>query len=98
MAVAEHRVSIRCVRPHGGLALVESRALADQLGALVALKQRIALQLFLDEGRDFLIGVLEELDGLTQLRRHDQRLGLSELESGTDRHRRLGYNENLSPR
>ena len=43
------------------------------------LQQRIALQFFLDKGRKVEIGQLQQLDGLHQLRRHYQRLGLAEL-------------------
>ena len=52
-----------------------------QLGAVVALKQRIPLQLLFDEARHLDIGVLQQLDRLTQLRRHDERLGLAEIEA-----------------
>ena len=44
-----------------------------------ALQQRIALQFFLDKGRQIEIGQLQQLDGLHQLRGHHQRLGLAEL-------------------
>ncbi len=53
---------------------------------LVAFQQRVALQLLLDEGVDLDIGVLQQLDRLTQLRRHDQGLALAQVETGGDRH------------
>ena len=66
---------------HGGgarLDLVQCRPLAHRrFGGIVALQQRIALHLLLDEGVHLDIGELQELDGLTQLRRHDQGLALA---------------------
>ena len=47
--------------------------------ALVALEQRVALELGLDIGDEVEIGELQQLDGLHQLRRHHQRLALAEL-------------------
>jgi hypothetical protein len=44
-----------------------------------ALEQRIALQFLLDKGRKVEIRQLQQLDRLHQLRRHYQRLGLTEL-------------------
>ena len=50
------------------------------LGAVAgALQQRISLQFLLDKGRQIEIGQLQQLDRLHQLRRHHQRLRLSEL-------------------
>ena len=53
------------------------------LGALVALEQRVALQLLLDEGGDLEVRGLQQLDGLPQLRRHHQRLRLAKVEART---------------
>ena len=51
-----------------------------RLGAVIgAIEQRIALQLFLDKGRQIEIRQLQQLDGLHQLRGHHQRLRLPEL-------------------
>ena len=46
-----------------------------------ALEQRIFFQLGVDVSRKVKAGELQQLDGLHQLRRHHQRLGLAELES-----------------
>ncbi len=46
-----------------------------------ALKQRVFFQLGVDVSRKVKAGELQQLDGLHQLRRHHQRLGLAELES-----------------
>ena len=48
---------------------------------VVAFKQRIALELALHIGRQIEAGELQQLDGLHQLRRHHQRLGLAKLQS-----------------
>ena len=61
--------------PLGG-GFARDRRLGTVAGAL---QQRIALQFLLDEGRKVEIGQLQQLDRLHQLRRHHQRLGLSEL-------------------
>ena len=67
--------------------LVEGGALADRaVGGFVALQQRVALQLLLDEGGGFEIVELQQLDGLPQLRGHHQRLRLAQVQTGTDRH------------
>ena len=52
-----------------------------QLGALVALEQRVPLQLLLDEARHLDVGILQQLDRLTQLRRHHQGLRLAKIEA-----------------
>ena len=49
-------------------------------------EQRIALDFLVDELLEFPMGELQQLDRLHQLRRHHQRLGLSELQSGGQRH------------
>ena len=54
--------------------------------AVIALEQRVALELLLDPSLDLEIGELEELDRLPQLRRHHQRLAEAEIEPRTDRH------------
>ena len=79
-------------------ALVERRLLERDLGPLVAFQQRVALELFLDKGGDLEIGELEQLDGLTQLRRHHQRLRVSELQPWSECHEVGLYNEKRSPR
>ena len=61
---------------------------AATLLRLGALEQRIALELGLDEAGQLDIGELQQLDGLLQLRRHDQIVGLTELELCVDRHYR----------
>ena len=43
-------------------------------GAFIAFQQRVAFKFFLDKGRDFHIGRLQQLDRLAQLRRHHQLL------------------------
>ena len=54
------------------------------IGAVV--EQRIALEFRVDIGRQVEIGELQQLDGLHQLRRHYQRLGLADLQSLGERH------------
>ena len=49
---------------------------------LRALQQGIALQLFLDESRQFDARILQQLDRLQQLRRHDQGLALPKQHFG----------------
>ena len=50
-----------------------------RLALLVALKQRVPLELALDESLQLEIGHLQKLDRLLQLRRHDQGLALLQL-------------------
>ena len=52
----------------------------------VALEERILFELLLDECREFDVRHLQQLDRLLQLRRHDQRLALAELQSLGQRH------------
>ena len=56
---------------------------------LLALQQRIAFQLGLDEVLQLEVRQLQQLDRLLQLRRHHQRLRLPEVEAGAQRHRRV---------
>ncbi len=58
---------------------IGARAFGRHLRPFVVLEQRIALQLLLDIGRDFEVGKLQQFDRLTQLGRHDEGLGLTEL-------------------
>ncbi len=51
----------------------------DIAAALVALQQRIAFQLAFDIGLQLEIGHLQQLDGLLQLRGHDQGLALAQI-------------------
>ncbi len=53
---------------------------------VVALQQRVLLELALDEGRELHVGELQQLDRLLQLRRHDERLGVAEIEPLGKRH------------
>ena len=67
--------------------LLACRCLRDALGRrVVALEQRVLLDLALDERRQLEIGKLQQLDRLLQLRRHDERLGLPEIEPLRERH------------
>ena len=50
-------------------------------------KQRIGLKRLADEGFDFEVGAGQQLDRLLQLRRHDQRLRLAQVEAWAQRHR-----------
>jgi hypothetical protein len=60
--------------------LIKRRPLPDRsFRGLVALQQRIALKFALDERGRLDIGILQQLDRLTQLRRHDQCLALSKI-------------------
>ena len=58
-----------------------ARSVFGNSGAVVALEQRIPLQLLLDEARHLDVGILQQLDRLPQLRRHDQRLRLAKIEA-----------------
>ena len=71
--------AVALMRAGWTVALVGRRALGGGIRALVTLQQRVALQLLLDKGGSFQVGELQQLDGLTQLRRHDQGLRLPEL-------------------
>ena len=51
-----------------------------------AFEQRVLLDLLGDEAFDLEIAEREQADRLLQLRRHHQRLGLSEFEAGPERH------------
>ncbi len=53
--------------------------LDSRLGLGAAVEQRVLLELGLDIGDQIEIGELQQLDGLHQLRRHHQRLTLSDL-------------------
>ena len=68
---------MRSARRSGVDFRVERRGVGSILGVL---QQRIALQLRLDESRELLMGQLQQLDGLQQLRRHRQRLPLPQLQ------------------
>ena len=68
--------------------LVEGDGLPNGVGGRITLKQRVPLQLLLDIRRGLDIGVLQQLDRLTQLRRHDQSLALAEVETWGYRHGR----------
>src|SRR3546814_7693850 len=62
--------------------LVHRRALQQSVvGALVAIEQRVLLEFSVNFRREFQVGKLEQLDGLLQLRRHDQRLALAQFQS-----------------
>jgi hypothetical protein len=74
-------------RVRGRGKLIGGGAFGRNFRALVAFQQRVALQLLLDEGGGFQIGELQQLDRLPQLRRHHERLGLTQIETRTDRHR-----------
>ena len=50
-------------------------------------EQRVLLELLGDEALDLEVGQREQADRLLQLRRHHQRLGLSKVEAGPQRHR-----------
>ena len=51
-----------------------------------SLQQRIALEFALHVGSEVQIGQLQQLDGLHQLRRHDERMALPNFESLDERH------------
>ena len=69
------------------------------LGVL-AFEQRVLLEFGFDVFREFQIGKLQQLDRLLQLRRHDQGLALSQLQTLCQRHvpPRPRYSEKRSPR
>ncbi len=72
-------------RHHVGL-LAALGHLLLHVTALIALEQRIALEFLVDEGLQFHVGHLQQLDGLLQLRRHDQGLALAKIEPLVQRH------------
>ena len=76
VAIGRARIPVAGIFAPLGRRLARNRWLGAVTGAL---KQRIALQFLLDEGRKVEIGQLQQLDRLHQLRRHHQRLGLAEL-------------------
>jgi hypothetical protein len=68
-----------------GIALGGSGRFAGRpSGAVVPLQDRIALQLLLAIFGQLDVRQLQQLDGLLQLRRHDQRLALTHFQSLTD--------------
>ena len=69
----------RIQRAEGLGALVRGRLLRRSVGPLIPFQQRVALEFALHEGRNLKVGELKKLDGLTQLRRHHQRLRLPKL-------------------
>ena len=81
------RIRLRELRRIRGLAdplrhLVQRGPLGvRQLGAFVALEQRIPFQLLFDETCHLDVGILQQLDRLTQLRRHDESLRLAKIEA-----------------
>ncbi len=71
------------------------------VGGLGPLEQRVLLDLVLDESRELEVRHLQQLDRLLQLGRHDERLGLAQIEACRDRHGERGapgYRLNRSPR
>ena len=66
--------------------LIQRGPFRRHLAALVALQQRIALEFLIDEGGNFHVRELQELDGLPQLRRHHQTLRMSQLQPRPDPH------------
>ena len=70
---------------------------------LAGVEQRIAFERLADEGLDLEVRQRQQLDRLLELRRHRQRLALSEVEARTQRHRsvspcRRHYRVKPSPR
>src|SRR5262245_35986857 len=88
-AVARHR-PIAVVGPAAALGLIGPRPRTTcRLGArLVALQQRIALELGLHKRSQFEIGELEQTNGLLQLGGHHQLLALSQLQLWRKHHYR----------
>ena len=70
----------------GGRAARLARRSDFGLGFGRALQQRIALELVVHVGGQVQIRQLQQLDGLHQLRRHYERLALTDFESLTERH------------
>ena len=60
--------------------VVDGRSAAAAVVVFVALEQRIALELRLDEGVELEVGQLQQPNRLLQLRRHHQLLALPQLE------------------
>jgi len=58
----------------------------DAVGVLVTFQQGVALEFLLDVGRELDIRELQQFDRLLQLRRHDERLRLSQLEARSQSH------------
>ena len=70
------------LRPPGFAGFGRSRRFRRFAGLgriLVALQERVLLELGVDIGGQFDVRQLQQLDRLLQLRRHDQRLGLPEI-------------------
>ena len=66
--------------------LAFARRLAFDAAHLARFEQRVAFERFADEGLDLEVARREQADRLLQLRRHHQRLGLAEIEPGTEGH------------
>ena len=64
-------------------------AFATQILTLVALEQRVLLELGLHEGVELNVAQLQQLDRLLQLGSDDEPLALPELQSSIERHRAL---------
>src|SRR5262249_2931503 len=64
----------------------------------LALEQRVAFELFLDLGGELLGGQLQRLDRLLELRRHDERLALTQIHALAYGHRSILQSVKRSPR
>ena len=99
--VRRQRVGAVSVSVKIAIGIIAVGVVAARLSVIIApvfafrFEQRIALQLFRDEGFDFQIGQRQQLDRLLQLRRHHQRLAVPQVEARAERH---GYKLKPSPR
>jgi hypothetical protein len=83
--IQQRRIAVIAV--FGGRRLGLARGLAVRRG-IVSFEQRVRFELLLDESRHLDIRQLQQLDRLLQLRRHHQRLGLTQIEALGESHGR----------
>ena len=65
---------------------VDPRSFKAVIGAVIALEERVLLQLLFYVGKKIHGRELQQLNRLLQLRRHDERLGLAQFKARDHRH------------
>ncbi len=90
IASALHGVSVSVNQSLSPPSRTTGRFGGSSAGAVLALfgafEQRVALDFLVDEMLEFDMGELQQTDRLQQLRRHHQRLRLTQLQFGCKRH------------
>jgi len=95
-AFADQPVDRRAFERGAPRLLGDFQYLGDDRGFPADVEQRIGVERFADEGFNFEVGQRQQLDRLLQLRRHDKRLRLPQIEAWTERHR--DYSPKPAPR